>query len=162
MGKDAPRIEFSATQEIIVKLKEVQKSQRLTIPQIKAKVDATGAIISMTTIRRVFAEGSETEDSFNYDATIRPIAQALLIADSLDSGDDAVRAKVESIEAIIRLKNDVIESQRQQIEGLKAEQDRRCREYEKRMDFLRDQIELKDQRMDRKDDMIEKLLAKLL
>ena len=45
---------------------------------------------------------------------------------------------------------------------MKKSHEERCREYEKRMAFLRDQIELKDQRMDRKDEIISKLMEKCL
>ena len=155
-------MELNATQEIIVKLKTVRDQQHLSIPQIKSLVDATGAYISMTTLRRVFAEHSEIDDSFSYENTLRPIAQALLINNELETDDASIRARIESFEAIMRHKNELIESLHKQIEALKEEHEKRCKEYEQRMDFLRDQIELKDQRMDRKDGMIEKLLDQVL
>ena len=155
-------MELTAAQEIVVKLKAVQTQQKLTIPQIKKMVDSTGAFVSETTLRRVFAQNSEIEDSFNYENTLRPIAQALLIEDTLSTADDVTRAKVESFEIILAQKNEIIESQKRQIEKLKEEYDKRCAECRKRMDFLRDQIEKKDRRMDEKDEMIKRLLDKCL
>ena len=155
-------MELNATQEIIVTLKTVKDQQHLSIPQIKSLVDATGAYISMTTLRRVFADHSEIDDSFSYENTLRPIAQALLINNELETDDASIRTRIESFEAIIRHKNEVIESLHKQIEELKEEHEKRCKEYEQRMDFLRDQIELKDSRMDRKDEMIAKLMDKIL
>lgn len=155
-------MELTAAQEIVVKLKAVQSQQRLTIPQIKKMVDETGAFISETTLRRVFAKNSEIEDSFNYEATLRPIAQALLIEDTLSNADDITRAKVESFEIILAQKNEIIENQRRQIEKLKEEHELRCSECRRRMDFLRDQIEKKDRRMDEKDEMIRMLLDRCL
>lgn len=155
-------MELTAAQEIIVSLKKVKAQQNLSIPQIKSMVDATGAAVSLTTIRRVFADESEVEDSFSYETTLRPIAQALLIEDTLSTADDVIRAKVESLELIIQQKNEINESLKRQIEKLKADHELRCREYEQRMDFLRDQIEKKDRRMDEKDVMINRLLEKCL
>lgn len=155
-------MELSTAQEIIVSLKKVKAQQNLSIPQIKTMVDATGGFVSTTTIRRVFAENSESEDSFSYENTLRPIAQALLIEDTLSTADNVIRAKVESLEVIIQQKNEIIESQNLQIEKLKADHELRCREYEQRMDFLRDQIEKKDRRMDERDEIIKRLMEKCL
>lgn len=150
-------MDISATPEVIRKLKSVKEQQNLSIPKIKEKVDATGVCLSMTTLRRVFADGSE-EDNFHYENTIRPIAQALLI----DADDDVgYRAKAETFKAIIRMKEEKIEELRSQLEAFRKEQDEKCEECRKRQDFLRAQIDLKDQRMDRKDEIIERLLDAL-
>jgi len=155
-------MELTAAQEIVVKLKAVQSKQRLSIPQIKKMVDATGAFISETTLRRVFAQNSEIEDSFNYETTLRPIAQALLIEDTLSTADDITKAKVESFEIILAQKNETIDNLKQQIEKMREEHDKRCAECRKRMDFLREQIDKKDRRMDEKDEMIKLLLDRFL
>ena len=152
-------MEYSATQEIIMNLKAVKEAQNLSIPKIKDMVDSTGAYLSLTTIRRVFAENSETEDSFSYENTLRPIAQALLVNSPLD---DVGRAKAEAYEAILRHKNETIDSLKKQIEVLRSEHDSRCKECEGRMDFLMHQIDLKDARMERKDKIIDQLLQKVL
>lgn len=159
MERYAPQMELNGTQEIIVKLKAVKDKDKLSIPAIKDKVDATGAYLSLTTLRRVFAEGSETEDSFSYENTLRPIAQALLIDDETDEAD---RARIELYEAVINHKDEVIESLRRQVETLRNEHDTRCKECEGRMDFLMHQIDLKDARMERKDKIIDKLMEKVL
>ena len=151
-------MDFTATQEIIRSLKSVKEKQNLSISQIKSMVDATGAYISMTTIRRVFADESETADSFNYEQTLRPIAQALLHDRGLYTEDELALAKYETYEAINRHKDEVIESLHKQIEALRDEHDARCKECEKRQNFLMDQIALKDKRMERKDAIIDKLL----
>lgn len=159
MERFAPQMELNGTQEIIVALKAVKEKQKLSIPQIKDMVDATGAYLSMTTLRRVFADGSESEDSFSYENTLRPISQALLIDNETD---DSTRARVELYEAVINHKDEVIEGLRAQLEALRSDHDNRCKECEGRMDFLMHQIELKDRRMERKDEIINRLLAKVL
>lgn len=130
---------MEATPQIIRALQRVKDQQHLTIPQIRDKIAATGGFISVTTLRRVFAPGSDENDNFNYEATIRPIAQALLgVPDEED--DERCRAKIETFEAIVEMKNDRIAA----LEDLVA--------------FLRHQIDKKDERMDRKDAIIERLL----
>lgn len=162
MERNEPVLELNATQEIIVSLKAVQSKQNLSIPQIKKMVDATGTYLSPTTLRRVFAEGSEENDSFSYENTLRPIAKALLSNHSLYTEDEVVLAKYEMYEAICRHKDDIIENLRKQLEALRDEHDARCKECEGRMDFLMHQIDLKDARMERKDKIIDKLLEKVL
>ena len=63
--------------------------------------------------------------------------------------------EVEGLKAIIRLKNEEIERLHEEIESIKEE-------YVLRVAFLRDQIDKKDKRMDEKDDIIHKLMEKVL
>ena len=155
-------MELSGAQEIIRKLKAVKVERKLTNTQIKALVDAGGGYVSLTTIRRVFAEESEINDNFSYESTLRPIAQALLIEDTISQGDSQTRSKIEAFEAIIHQKNEKIESLQNNIDHLKVY-------YDKRIDFLLDQIALKDRRADEqaakineKDAMIRMLLEKVI
>lgn len=145
----------SDTQEIIVQLKAVKEERHLTIPEIKKMVDATGTIIAETTIRRVFRDGSEKNDGFNYSNTLKPIAQALLVTDEPD-------ADTKAFLAINDFKDRQIEELMRQKDAMKEQYEKRCKEYETRMAFLRNQIEKKDDRMDQKDRIIEKLLDQVL
>ena len=149
-------MELSPTQDIIVQLKAVQEKRKLTIPDIIRMVDKTGEHVSETAIRRVFKKDSEKNDNFNYEHTLRPICQALLVSENPE--DSSVKAFL----AINEYKDQQIETLKKEKDSLREQFEKRCHEYEKRMQFLRDQIELKDQRMDRKDEMIEKLLDQVL
>lgn len=158
--RESEQMELSSIQEIVVALKNVRGG--MTIPDIQAKVRAvTGIEIAPTTLRRVYRDGSEDKDSFNYDKTLKPLAQTFLLAADPDESEEA-KGRIALQEAVFRLKNEKIEELQRQIEELKAAHEARCREYDTRMAFLRDQIELKDQRMDRKDKIIEQLMDKVL
>ena len=146
-------MELTATQEIIVQLKAVQEKKKLSIPDIIKMVNASGEFVSETAIRRVFKAGSEINDSFNYEHTLKPIAQVLLVQDS--SEDAITHASTQAFLAINQYKDEQIESLKKQIESMREQ-------YDTRMAFLRDQIEKKDDRMDRKDAIIEKLLDQVL
>lgn len=148
-------MELTSTQEVILRLKAIRKENELTLARIMDMIEANGDYLSMTTLRRVFAENSEQDDSFSYDKTIRPIARALLFQDG-GSGESAVtKEEIEGLKAVIRLKNEVIDYMHEQFKSTQAE-------HEKRIIFLMDQIDKKDKRMDEKDNIIHRLMDKLL
>ena len=151
-AEELSEMEYSATQDIVVQIKEIAKARHLNAAQVKEIVDATGYVLSETVYYRIFRDSSELKDSFNYDHTLRPILNALVPY----HGDDAVaQARSDAFLAVSRYKDERIAELEARLENLREQ-------YETRMAFLRDQIELKDQRMDRKDGIIEKLLDQVL
>ena len=159
-------MELTATREIIIQLKSIRNEYELTIPRIKDMLEKNGDYLSLSTLRRVFAEHSEDDNSFSYERTLAPIARALLYQDNEDheeTGDDTILAdRMEGLKAIILFKNEQINMLNDQIEELKEQLNNFRAEYDLRLRFLRDQIELKDRRMDEKDAIINKLMEKLL
>lgn len=148
-------MDLTNTQNIISKLKEVKKQNELTLPRILDMIEANGDYLSMTTLRRVFAANSEQEDSFNYDKTIRPIANALLLQEEYAPEGSGSNTENEALKAVLKFKNEEIESLQRQLELIREM-------YEARIDFLIDQIRKKDKRMDEKDEIINRLMAKVL
>lgn len=146
-------------QQIIDSLRSVKKAQNLSVAEIESMVDKTGEHVSKTTLYRVFAD--DNCDSFSYEHTLRPIARALLVFNEA-SADTIVRAQLDTYLHICQYKMEVIASLNEQINALKSELIARSEEYNRRVAFLRNQIELKDERMDRKDEIINKLLEKIL
>lgn len=131
----------SKISNIIIRLKEVKsKNPEYTIQKIS---DHTG--VSLSTVTRVFSDGSESV-SFRYDS-IRPIAQMLLGLDNLDEGDDYEKA----LKAIIQLKDTAIKQMEQSMEGEKERCERKLEkertQHRNSIDFLKHQIELKDDRI---------------
>jgi hypothetical protein len=95
--------------------------------------------MAMSTLKRVFADGSETRDSFNYEGTLLPIAKVLL-------GDEAeTEAELAGLRAMVHKQAEEIERLREMREHLEA-----------RIEFLLAQIEKKDRRMDM---LLDKLLG---
>lgn len=137
----------------IIRLKEAKRHQpTLTLQKIS---EHTG--VSLTTVQRVFAEGSE--DSFFKYESIDPIANMLLGLDSLDEGDEDEKA----LKAIIQLKTAEIEELKELLEKEKERHQEKLEkeraQYRASLDFLKHQIELKDIRIDRLMDGIEKRSA---
>ena len=149
------------TTDLILRLKEVKRQRNLTIPIIRQTLESAGEYVSETTLRRVFAEDSETNDSFAYDRTLLPIAKALLF--TADNEDDAsIRAENEGLKALVLVKTEKIQDLTDQITKMRTHIEQLKVDSEKRTAFLLAQIAKKDERMDRKDAIIQQLLEKVL
>lgn len=146
--------------QIIASLKMVKDSKNLSVTEIEEMVNRTGEHVSKSTLYRIFSDDAEN-DSFSYNQSLRPVARALLVYNE-NAADAMVRAQLDTYLHICQYKMEVIDSLRRQIERLKDELLAKSEDYNRRVAFLRDQIELKDQRMDRKDEMIDRLLSELL
>ena len=140
-------MEHTPARDLIQQMKTVKARDEITYPRIIEMLEKTGHFISMTTLRRVFAEGSE-DVNFNYETTLLPIAQVLL---GLDGDQESTPEESVSLRAVIRLQTEEIERLHELNEHLEA-----------RVTFLIDQIEKKDRRMDEKDGIIRRLMDKCL
>ena len=144
-----PRMEHTKAQELIRQLKEIKQSNEITYPRIMERMEKNGKFVSLTTLRRVFASGSESNaDSFNYENTLLPIAEALMSVEDVPTVPSAPYAKeIDALKAVIHVQNEEIARLHDIKEHLDA-----------RITFLIDQIALKDKRMDEKDEIIRRLM----
>lgn len=165
------------TKELILELKEVRDKKKLSFTDIAKLMEKNGDYLAKSTLSRVFAEGSE-ESSFKYEETIRPIAKALLDIETIEDDDDM---DVRAMKSLLKYKIERIEELERQLEKAQAALDKEKVKYHEKLekereqhrasiDFLKDQISLKDKRMDQlleavftKDsqhkDMLEKLMT---
>ena len=143
-------LELTRSRELITQLKEVKKKDEVTYPRIMERIEAAGHSVSLSTLRRVFAEGSEAHAaSFSYEHVLLPIAGALLNVEDRPIPDDAPNAaQMEGMKAVIRVQNEEIARLLELKEHL-----------EDRITFLLEQIDKKDRRMDEKDEIIKRLSA---
>ena len=144
------------TREIISKLKKVRDEKGLSYNDIIRLMEEKDIYpVSISTLSRVFSEGSE-ELGFNYETTIRPIAEALLDIEEIKEDDDM---DVQAMKSLLKYKIKVIEDLEKENKDLKVslaseknkyheKLDKERAEYRKRIDFLTHQINLKDKRMD--------------
>jgi len=147
------QMEHTKAQELIRQLKEIKTSNEITYPRIMERMEKNGKYVSLTTLRRVFASNSEDNaDSFNYENTLLPIAEALLNVEDLPTPADSPAAKeIDGLKAVIHVQNEEIARLHEMKEHLEA-----------RITFLLEQIEKKDRRMDEKDETIKRLMDKIL
>lgn len=160
-------MEFTEIQTIIVRLKAVQASnpKEYSIKNMMNALKERNADISETTLRRIFAENSEIEDSFSY-KSIMPVAE-LLIKDEPETVGTAqhltiAHAKIDLLLAIIDGKDGQLERQSDKIGQMTAQAerlldqlntirnatDKRIELLEQRVTFLMEQIGIKDRRID--------------
>lgn len=151
VGKVVPGEALTPTQKLIVRLRGVRESSHLSIPQVETMINRA---VSRTTLYRFFEEGSETRYKFTQ-YTIEVLMMALLVDNTLETGDDAAKEKVASFEAALQKKDEDIADLRRYIEQLKQEHEHKCAEYESRLALWQQQIAKKDDRMDRKDRVLD-------
>ena len=147
------QMEHTKAQELIRQLKEIKTSNEITYPRIMERMEKNGKYVSLTTLRRVFASNSEDNaDSFNYENTLLPIAEALLNVEDIPTPANSPAAKeIDGLKAVIHVQNEEIARLHEMKEHLEA-----------RITFLLEQIEKKDRRMDEKDETIKRLMDKIL
>jgi DNA anti-recombination protein RmuC len=118
-------------------------------------MEKNGDYLSKSTLSRVFQDGSENL-SFRYEETIRPIAKALLDIETIEEDDNL---NVQTMKALLKYKIQRIEELEAQIEQMRASfdhervkiherNDREREQLNKQIEFLHDQILMKDQRFD--------------
>lgn len=151
--KEVSSVERKPANELIAELKKTKVENEITYPRIMERIEANGKYVSLTTLRRVFADGSELNaSSFSYENTLLPIAEALLEVEDVPTLDDNPCAKeIAGLKAVIR-------TQAEEISHLYDLN----QHLHKRITFLLDQIVIKDRRMDEKDEMIRRMMDKLL
>ena len=150
--KGAEKMLNAKIADIVKRLKKVREENGLSYQRIFDLVQESGNYVSLSTIRRVFEDGSESY-GWQYENTLKPIAAAVLGAYS--PPDEAAEDVAETMQAIIDYKS-------MRIRELENQLARMEESYKRRLDFVKNQIVLKDARIDRRDDMIEKLLDAVL
>lgn len=146
------------TRDVILKLKEVKQEKGLSLDKILIMVENNGEYISKSTLSRVFKDGSE-DSSFRYEETIRPIANALLDIENEEDYDDA---ETLAFKSILKLKMRVIDENSKKIEELQEQVketaskeklkyhdklEKHDADHQRSVEFLKRQIELKDERI---------------
>ena len=135
--------------DTIDRLRKVKADNGLTISGIMEMLEGRGSYISESTLKRMFSENADAQ-SFKY-STIAPVADALLDLYQDDSGLDDVSA----LKAMIREKNKTIALLMNRDEERKAE-------YDKRVNHLQKQIERLDEHLMFREEIINKLLSKVI
>ena len=145
------RMELTKSQELIKQLKEIKETNEITFPRIMERMEKNGKVVSLTTLRRVFADGSENNaNNFSYENTLLPIAEVLLnVEDVPTPASSPCAAEIDGLKGVIHVQNEEIARLHELKEHL-----------ENRITFLLEQIDKKDRRMDEKDETIRKLMNK--
>ena len=132
---------LKSNSEIVIELKRAIERKGITQSELKEMLEEHGTPIARTTLQRFFREGSETDDSFRYKDTLKPMAELLLDdvpeEDPLAELEKKVDYLSERVEELIELATNGIA-------------------------FINKQIDLKDTRMERKDGWIQEQRDEIL
>lgn len=143
----------SPTKNIVTSLRAIRDERGITIPELAQQ---TG--ISETTLRRVFIDDIDNIGGFSYEGTLAPLIGLLLPKG--DTTDSALsQARIDGLLAVIDMKNEMIANIKKQFAEQRESQQMKCAKCAKEVDFLKKQIDLKDMRMDKKDEWIDRLLG---
>ena len=163
------------TRELIIRLKAVRIEKDLSLGDIYSMVEDNGDFCSKTSLSRLFSDGSE-ELSFK-EETLLPVARALLDVEKLEETDDL---DTQAMKTLLQYKSQRIKELESRIEELDMALDREKLKrheildkerdiYNRRVDFLKSQILLKDERIDKlmdalfeKNNAYESLLSQVL
>lgn len=119
------------TQQIIRQLKAIRAERSLSYQNICDMVEASGGCVSLASVKRVFADGSE-EQNFRYNETIRPIVIALLGINEPPAEDGSQSAEVEALKTVIGIKNQTYDELISENERLKAD-------YEGKLTYIKNE-----------------------
>lgn len=143
----------------ILAIKAVAEERHLTTAQIQRMLEAKKEFLSPTTIRRVLEPSSENK-SFNWDTTIRPLKRVLLEDQPVPEDTITAQIRLEGLEAVCTRQEELIEALRDQMRQMKEDHARICAQYEDGISLCKEQIVVKDRRMDLKDTIIADLMKK--
>ena len=150
------------TRELLSQIKRIISDEGYEYNDVKRLMEEIKEVpISNSTFVRLMEDGSEDNRRFDYDYTLAPLARALGI-DEIE-GNDSENTK--ALKEMLRLKRGRIAELEQ---ALAHETEKRHSQVEevrsqmkKSIDFLREQLEYKDKRMDEFSDRISRLLDRL-
>lgn len=164
------------SRDLILRLKEVKEERKLSLDAIERMTEENGNHVSKTTLSRLFAENSE-DIAFRYEATIKPVVNALLDIDNIEEDDST---DIKTMKTVLKFKMERIEELERRVQDLetaldkqkikaneKLEHERQA--FNRSIEFLKEQVNLKDKRMDllldsvfEKDRMHKEMLEKIL
>lgn len=94
--------------DIILQLKQIRKERGLSLQDIHDLVKSSGGYLSLSSIKRVFSDGSENQ-GFRYHDTIKPIVRALLgVTEETPVNNDITANEIDALKNVILLKDSII------------------------------------------------------
>ena len=135
------------TVKLIDSIRKVYDEKHLSIGKIEKMFKENGreGAVAHTTIGKFFSKGKRNTYNYRYNDTIRPLAELLLDVDKIEQDDNT---ETEAMKNFVRVKGKVIDELESEINVYeKIEKERK--QFERSINFLKTQIERKDQRIDR-------------
>ena len=145
----------------IKEMKQIKKVTKITYMDIMekmAEIDET-SMVSLSTLRRIFADGSEMKaGSFNYDEVLCPAYNAVKALEGQPKDESPFAKELDGYKAVIRVQNEELDRLLELKEHL-----------DDRVNYLVDQTKTKDaqinflmKQLDEKGEIIQRLMSKCL
>lgn len=110
-----------ATRKVILRLKEVREQKRLTYQEIVDVCEAQNEAVSLSSVKRIFAKGSEDGPDFR-PYTINSIFHAVIGTETEVEEEPAlVDTENSALKAFVELKDATLEDLQHQLDDLKEE-----------------------------------------
>lgn len=143
--------------DTVERIRKVKKEKGMTIPDILDLLEKKNFFLSEATLKRVFSENNDPS-SFKYRDTIVPLADVLLDFYEDQSGTEELQA----LKSMIRDKNMTISILIAKNEELRTDYDKRIAHLQKQIDRLEKNLDFREGVVQRKDEVIEKLINKII
>ena len=143
--------------DTVERIRKVRKERELTIQEILNMLEEKNYFLSEATLKRVFSDNSDPA-SFKYRDTIVPLADVLLDFYEDQSGTN----EVEALKSLIRDKNMTISILIAKNDELRTDFEKRIAHLQKQIDRLEKNLDFREGVVQRKDEVIEKLMNKIL
>lgn len=125
------------TRKVILQLKQVRNEKGYSHRDIQRMLEKNGDYLSISSISRVFADGSE-DKNFKYDETVRPIANVLLDMETIEDDDPT---DVKTYKLILRYKMDRIHELEKQVAKLEMQLDHEKLRYHEKLEIEREKAD---------------------
>lgn len=135
----------SKKEEVLRQLKTARKTKGLSYQSIVDGTEELGMAVSLSSVRRVFAEDSDADD-FRWDTTLRPIARVVLGMDSDEEPQTMEEAKAEvvGLTAVVDYKEAMIQKLEAELERARGEHKRELDSHEaaeaRKVAYLQEEI----------------------
>ena len=148
--------------EVVLQLKQVKAERGDTCVDIHNMLIAAGEELSISSVKRVFTEGSENQ-SFRYRDTLQPLVRVMLsVKEETTKENRPSETEVDALKSVILLKEAMIDEltkEKLKLEAALAEERVRSEEYRQNMAAFRDQVNHLTVQIGRKDKIIDQLKA---
>lgn len=118
------------TAAIIIKMKQIKKELDLSNQDIVDMIQEAGYYVSLSSIKRIFAEGSENQ-GFRYRDTIQPVSRVMLgikpqatIEAAAEENQLVVHSQLEALRSVSLLKDDMINELQYENESIRKQLDK--------------------------------------
>lgn len=149
------------TRDLVMQIRIARESLGLSVSEVmqllREHSEKTGAPMpGETTVRSVLSGDLERISGFSHEATLLPLKEVLIHGGQKD--DAVLQARIDSLLDVLRIQEETIKELTRQLSELERTQQAKCEKCESDRRFYKDQIKLKDRRMERKDKWIAELL----